>query len=60
MEVSYKFHIKLKRPKSLAIFLKHMLKLLTIQARSSGGERFLDTEEAGGSRPPAPTITIYV
>ncbi len=26
------------------------------QARSSVGERFLDTEEAGGSIPPVPTI----
>ena len=27
-----------------------------MQARSSGGERYLDTVEVGGSRPPAPTI----
>jgi hypothetical protein len=27
-----------------------------LKARSSGGERFLDTEEVGGSRPPGPTI----
>lgn len=27
-----------------------------VQARSSGGERYLDTVEVGGSRPPAPTI----
>ena len=26
------------------------------KARSSGGERFLDTEEVGGSIPPGPTI----
>ena len=26
------------------------------QARSSGGERYLDTVEVGGSNPPAPTI----
>ena len=28
----------------------------SIQARSSGGERYLDTVEVGGSIPPAPTI----
>ena len=27
-----------------------------LKARSSGGERFLDTEEVGGSIPPVPTI----
>jgi hypothetical protein len=27
-----------------------------MQARSSGGERYPDTVEVGGSRPPAPTI----
>lgn len=27
-----------------------------MKARSSGGERYLDTVEVGGSRPPAPTI----
>ena len=26
-----------------------------LQARSSGGERYLDTVEVGGSKPPAPT-----
>lgn len=26
-----------------------------MQARSSGGERYLDAVEAGGSRPPVPT-----
>ena len=25
-----------------------------LQARSSGGERYLDTVEVGGSKPPAP------
>ena len=29
-----------------------------VQARSSVGERFPDTEEVGGSIPPAPTILI--
>ncbi len=29
-----------------------------VQARSSGGERYLDTVEVGGSRPPAPTIFL--
>jgi hypothetical protein len=29
-----------------------------IQARSSGGERYLDTVEVGGSKPPGPTIKI--
>ena len=33
--------------------------ILHLQARSSVGERFLDTEEVGGSIPPAPT-TVYV
>ncbi len=33
--------------------------ILLLQARSSVGERFLDTEEVGGSIPPAPT-TAYV
>lgn len=27
------------------------------QARSSGGERYLDTVEVGGSKPPGPTMT---
>lgn len=31
-----------------------------MQARSSGGERYLDTVEVGGSRPPAPTIKLLV
>lgn len=34
-----------------------MLFYMREKARSSGGERFLDTEEVGGSRPPGPTIT---
>jgi hypothetical protein len=29
---------------------------LVQQARSSGGERYLDTVEVGGSIPPGPTI----
>ena len=29
-----------------------------LQARSSGGERYLDAVEVGGSKPPAPTIRI--
>ena len=32
--------------------------MYVFQARSSGGERYLDTVEVGGSKPPAPTI-IY-
>ena len=28
------------------------------QARSSGGERYIDTVEVGGSKPPAPTNLI--
>ncbi len=30
--------------------------LENLKARSSGGERFPDTEEVGGSKPPVPTI----
>lgn len=30
------------------------------QARSSTGERFLDTEEAGGSIPPVPTLILMM
>ena len=33
--------------------------LPALQARSSVGERFLDTEEAGGSIPPVPTIFYF-
>ena len=36
------------------IFAANGLILLVLQARSSVGERFLDTEEAGGSIPPVP------
>jgi hypothetical protein len=28
------------------------------KARSSGGERYLDTVEVGGSKPPVPTMKI--
>ena len=30
----------------------------TVKARSSVGERFLDTEEVGGSIPPVPTRSV--
>jgi hypothetical protein len=30
-----------------------------LQARSSGGERYLDTVEVGGSKPPAPILFFY-
>ncbi len=29
-----------------------------IQARSSGGERYLDAVEVGGSKPPVPTMVL--
>ena len=32
--------------------------MMGIQARSSVGERYLDTVEVGGSIPPVPTITM--
>ncbi len=32
------------------------IQTMTDKARSSGGERFPDTEEVGGSIPPVPTI----
>ena len=36
-----------------------LLQMNKLQARSSGGERYLDTVEVGGSKPPGPTmITI--
>ena len=40
------------------LFLGYVLLILNLllKARSSGGERFLDTEEVGGSIPPVPTI----
>ena len=31
-----------------------------LKARSSGGERYLDAVEVGGSRPPVPTIMVLV
>ena len=31
---------------------------VTVQACSSGGERYLDTVEVGGSKPPTPTSAI--
>ena len=30
-----------------------------LQARSSGVERYLDTVEVGGSKPPVPTMMIF-
>ena len=33
-----------------------LLQFQWLQARSSGGERYLDTVEVGGSTPPEPTI----
>ena len=36
-----------------------MLFYMREKARSSGGERFLDTEEVGGSKPPGPTISAF-
>ena len=40
------------------LFLGYVLLIfnLLLKARSSGVERFLDTEEVGGSIPPVPTI----
>ena len=29
-----------------------------LKARSSGGERYLDAVEVGGSKPPVPTIIV--
>jgi hypothetical protein len=33
-----------------------LLQFQWLQARSSGGERYLDTVEVGGSKPPGPTM----
>ena len=35
---------------------REMLFYMHLKARSSGGERYLDTVEVGGSKPPEPTI----
>jgi hypothetical protein len=37
-----------------------MLNQYHLQARSSGGERYLDTVEVGGSKPPGPTIFSFL
>ena len=39
----------------LAVSSQHSSKTETLQARSSVGERYLDTVEVGGSKPPVPT-----
>ncbi len=43
------------------LFLGYVLLIfnLLLKARSSGGERFLDTEEVGGSIPPVPTMQKF-
>jgi hypothetical protein len=39
---------------------EEMLFYSHLKARSSGGERYLDTVEVGGSKPPGPTIKNLV
>ena len=41
---------------SVLFFYVHAQVRPALKARSSGVERYLDTVEVGGSKPPAPTI----
>ena len=54
---------KLRLPASEIGYLQRLLDLFNqypspVKARSSVGERFLDTEEVGGSIPPVPTRSV--
>jgi hypothetical protein len=39
---------------------RNMVFYTQLKARSSGGERYLDTVEVGGSKPPGPTMILLL